>query len=148
MHLRAFSEPSTSEYWQPWDTHPVAVSGGSVIRFHGLWRLAIWIDRVQAPILTLMYCVTLGFAVLGFFLIMSSYDSAAIIRIAPVVALAVGTLGTMAAYCLLAGYDPRYSAPHLGTIVLCNSLTIALALGALERRSISTGTAAHIPVGC
>jgi len=136
------------EYWQPWDTHPVAVSGGSVIRFHGLWRFAIWIDRVQAPILTMMYCVTLGFGVIGFIAILRGNRAADVIRLALVVPLAIGTLGTMTAYCLLAGYDPRYSVPHLGTIVLCNALIIELALRALKRRSISTETAARIPVGC
>lgn len=120
-------------YWQPSDNHPVAVSGGSVIRFHALWSFETWLDRVQAPILTVMYFLTLVFAFLGLLMIARSSRIDDILLIAPVVTFAMATLGTMTAYCLFAGYDTRYSVPHLGTVVLCSAISFELALSKFHR---------------
>ena len=126
------------EYWQPLDTHPVAVSGGSVIRFHALWKLETWLDRLQAPILTVMYCLTLALAILGLLMIVRTSRLDDILRLGAVATFALATLGTMAAYCLFAGYDTRYSVPHLGTIVMCSALSLEFALSGLERRATSS----------
>ncbi len=126
------------EYWQPSDTHPVAVSGGSVIRFHALWKFETWLDRLQSPILAVMYFLTLSFAIIGLFTIARSSRIDDILRLAPVVTFAMATLGTMAAYCLFAGYDTRYSVPHLGTIVLSSAVCFELALRKFQGRATSS----------
>ena len=128
----AFLETFNFRYWQPSDSHPVAVSGGSVIRVHMLWSFAKWMDVIEAPVLTVLYCVTLGLAIVGILVLRSSHPDNAL-GVAPVIALATGTLGTMAAYCLLAGYDIRYSAPHLGTIVIAGAFVFEKILKSFSR---------------
>jgi hypothetical protein len=91
-------------------------------------------DAIEAPVLTLLYCLTLGFAIVGILLLLRSSHPDNALRVAPVIALATGTLGTMAAYCLLAGYDIRYSAPHLGIIVIAGAFVIERALQFFARQ--------------
>jgi hypothetical protein len=130
----AFLGTFNFQYWQPSDSHPVAISGGSVIRVHSLWSFAKWMDALEAPVLTLLYSLTLGLAIAEIPLLLRSSHPDNALRVAPVIALATGTLGTMAAYCLLAGYDIRYSAPHLGFIVMAGTFAIEKALQIFARQ--------------
>lgn len=121
------------QYWQPGDSHPVAVSGGSVIRVHPLWTLAKCMNAIEAPVLTILYSLTLGFAIVGIVFLARPSPPHKSFRMAPVLALTSGTLGTMAAYCLLAGYDIRYSVPHLGIIIIASAFAIETSLQSLSR---------------
>ncbi len=107
----------------PWRGDGVAVTGGSVERFPALATMLVRTGRIESPVLTILYCATIGFVLLLPFTLAIN-DWTRFLRCWTVSAFATGTLGTMLAYCLLAGYDPRYAIPHTGTLVVCGAVAI------------------------
>jgi hypothetical protein len=95
----------------------ITVDGATYVRRPRLSKVAEWAVRVEAPLLSLAYVVTLLFAMLGPVLLvrdkpLSSADAA-------VVLLAMAAVGTEAVMCAIAGFNRIYSLPFVAIFVLC-----------------------------
>jgi hypothetical protein len=92
-----------------------------------LTSMTVWAVNAEAPLLVLFYLVTLGFFFLTPVLLLRKADEHWVNDIA-VSALAVASVGTMVATCVLAGFNRIYSLPHIVVFTIC-------AAYALEHRS-------------
>lgn len=124
----------------PWRGDGIAVTGGSTARFPLLASVLVGIGKFESPILTALYCIAIGFVVaLPVTLAISEWNR--FLRYWTVSAFATGTLGTMLAYCLLAGYDARYAIPHTGTLVVCGALMVDRLVGGFRKPQKSSADA-------
>jgi hypothetical protein len=113
-----FSPPGVS---QTLDPH--AFEGGTVVRNPSLRNVALWLDRIEAPLMTGLFALTLGLFLLApWTLVRSPNDNTVFDTIAA--ALATGVVATFAACCLFACYMPHYGIPYWGTIVICGVYAI------------------------
>jgi len=102
---------------------PASVDGKEVIKRPKLWVWMVKLDQIEAPGLGLCYLLTLGWAVFGPIRLARAGSFNAIEDLA-VTALALGTVGTFVAFCLLEGFFTQYSEPHLGVMVICATYTV------------------------
>lgn len=79
--------------------------------------------NVEAPLLTLMYVVTLGYFVF-FPIIFSRKVTDHWWPDVTVAALAVASVGTLGGTCVLAGLNRVYSLPHLAIFILCTAYAL------------------------
>ena len=121
-----FTQTSAGEH-----NDPQSVNGGSVIRRERLWRTAVWLNRVEAPFLTLLYCITLFALVAGAIALFRGRNEHLLTDVT-VCALAAGTVGTFAAICLLESFHNQYAEPHLGVLLMCSFYLVHR--GALRNR--------------
>lgn len=104
--------PDPRSYWD-----------GGVIQNNTLRRLAVWSDRLQAPVLTLLFVLTLGLGS-SYPWFVSCWTDRDETCDATAAALALGVTATIAACCLFACYMPHFGVPHWGTIVICGTYAI------------------------
>lgn len=129
----AASGPSVEDY------RSTSVDGSEFIRNESLANLSGKAINLQAPLLTLLYVITLGFVVSSPLVFISQPESRPIADTV-VTVFALATVGTFIAMCFLSGYNKEYSIPHLGVMVICtayaveNRLRIATVLGFGARR--------------
>lgn len=97
---------------------PASFDGGPVVRSAALRVVALWLNRIEAPIMTLLFVLTLGLAGCAPWIGFGKRRPNAI-RDAAVAAMAVGVAGVIAVCCLLACYVPHYGIPHWPAIVIC-----------------------------
>lgn len=90
------------------------------VRNASVEALAISAGNAQAPLLTLMYVVTLGYAV-GFPIIVFRKRDDHWVYDALVGILAVASVGTIVGTCVLAGLNRIYTLPHIGVFVICTT---------------------------
>ena len=103
-----------------------------------LARVTATAIRAEAPLLLLLYLVTLAAAFSAPILLCRARYAHAVNDCA-VACLALATVGTIVATCLLAGYNKEYSIEHLGVLVLC------AAYAAEHRRRIASAFGARKP---
>ncbi len=108
-----FGPPSPDE-----TDDPRAPEGGSVIRHTALYKVTIWIGRIQAPLLTGSYLVLIAYVLVSPLLLLRS-GREHLLRDGAVVALALGAFGTILCSCVYAAYYPQHGVPFTGTLVLC-----------------------------
>ena len=122
---------------------PRSVDIKQVWRYPALRPLMLWIDRVQAPLLSALYACTIGLALLGPILLIRNNHSKTLLVDGAVLALALGTVCTFASYSLLASYYSQYGAMFLGVMVI----TIVYALEKLlTLRAVSLGDQPSVPM--
>jgi hypothetical protein len=102
---------------------PRSFESGSVIRHPALRPLALWLDRVEAPLMTGLFALTLGLSLFAPSILWRKPDPANTLD-AMAMTLAAGVVGTFVACCLFACYAPHYGLPHWGTIVICGVYAI------------------------
>ncbi len=120
------------EGYQPKSTGP-----DSFVKDPSIASRAWPVANVEAPLLTLMYVVTLGYAI-GFPLIVFRKQDGHWLHDAAVATLAIASIGTIVGTCILAGFNRIYTMPHIVVFVLCttyaleNRARIVSALGAIR----------------
>jgi hypothetical protein len=93
-------------------------TGGIVVRYGRLRNLLSQWNGVQRPILKLCYIVLLSYVILGPWIAAKRLNPN-FLRDTTVIALAMGTLGTFIACCIVVAYNVQYGVPHLGVLVVC-----------------------------
>ncbi len=102
---------------------PMAVDGGTVLKNRTGLQIIRLIGMLQAPFLTTFYVVTLTYVLSSPLILLSdSYGIRASDVI--VVALAMGTTGTIIAFCLLESYHGQYGVPHIAIFLICAAYTV------------------------
>jgi hypothetical protein len=121
-----------------------SVDGKDPIRNKGLWKVAVWLNRIQAPFLRCWYIVTLAFVFAGPFLLVRTTGTENGIRSLTVSALAVSSVGTFVAFCFLEAYYRQYGLPHLGAMAVVGTYAVSKTAGLWSRgrRSAETNGAA------
>jgi hypothetical protein len=78
---------------------------------------------LQGPFLTTFYVVTLTYVLFGPLILLNGAYG---IRTSDVivVALAMGTTGTIIAFCLLESYHGQYEIPHIAILLICAAYTV------------------------
>lgn len=79
--------------------------------------------NAEAPLLALMYVVTLGYAVCFPFIVFRKQDGRWL-NDAAVASLAAASVGTIAGTCVLAGLNRVYTLPHFVVFVICTSYAL------------------------
>ena len=103
--------------------HSISLDGKDYVKnrvFAGLVEKAV---IVQAPLLSVLYFITIGF-VLSSPLVLTGKAHEHAITDATVTLLAMATVGTFVATCMLSGFNKEYSAPHLGVLVICGAYAV------------------------
>jgi hypothetical protein len=102
---------------------PMAVEGGSVLKNRTGLQIIRCAGILQAPFLTAFYVVTLTYVLFAPLLFLSTAND---IRASDVilVALAMGTTGTMITFCLLESYHNQYGIPHIAILLICTAYTV------------------------
>jgi hypothetical protein len=109
----SYAPPSPTE-----TEDPRAPEGGSAVRQLRLYELALWINRIEAPLLSLAYVVLLGYVLFSPLLIFGGSDEY-LLRDSAVVMLAVAAFSVTAASCVVAAYYPQHGIPFLGVLIIC-----------------------------
>ena len=112
-------QPEINEY-----TDPRSVDMRDVVRDVRFWRLTVWANRAEAPILCFVYVVSLLWALLGPIWLLRSRRNSAWLADGIVTALALSTVSTFVAFCLVESFHNRYGIPHLGVMVICAGYAI------------------------
>jgi hypothetical protein len=108
----------------PGNGDPVSLTGDSVVKNAGAWHACMRLGRVDAPVILVACLLSFGALILSAVRIWRARDfPAALLSLVPFV-LALGILLSMAAFCLLAGYDKRYSVPFFPEFVLCSGYVL------------------------
>lgn len=89
-----------------------------VLRYPALRPLMVWVDRLQAPLLSGLYACTIGIALFGPLLLMKASDSKTLLLDGSLWALALSTVGSFFSYCLLAAYYSQYGIFFVGVMVV------------------------------
>jgi hypothetical protein len=97
---------------------PRAPEGGSVIRCNPLYGVTVWINRLEAPLLTASYLVLLAYVLFSPLLLLGR-EREHLLRDGAVVALALGTFATILCSCVFAAYYPQHGVPFMGVLVIC-----------------------------
>ncbi len=97
---------------------PRAPEGGSVVRNSALYTVTVWINRLEAPLLTASYVVLLSY-ILFSPLVLLGRDREHLLRDGAVVALAMGAFATILCSCVFAAYYPQHGVPFMGVLVIC-----------------------------
>jgi len=97
---------------------PRAVEGGNVVRSRAGWRVVYWTALAQAPFLMVFYLITLAYVFLSPLILLNPGNNTRANDVA-VTALALGSVGTFVAFCLLESYHKQYGLPHLGVFMIC-----------------------------
>jgi hypothetical protein len=113
----ADSQPSQEGY------QSTTVDGGEYVRNESLARFLSKAINAEAPLLTVLYVVTLGFVVFAPLIFMSKAAEFPVADIV-VTGLALATVGTFTAMCCLSGYNKEYSIPHLGVMLICTAYAV------------------------
>ncbi len=104
---------------EPAETNnPHAPEGGSVVRHVRLYNVAVWINRIEAPLLKLGYVVLLGYVLFSPLVIFGATDES-LLRNSAVVGLAVAAFSVVAVSCAVAAYYPEHGIPFLGVLLVC-----------------------------
>ena len=96
--------------------------GGTFVRNARIAALTTTAVSAEAPLLTLMYIVTLGYCILFPAILFRKQDDHWLPDVT-VAALAVASVGTIVATCVLAGFNRVYSLPHLVVFTICTAYT-------------------------
>ncbi len=108
----SYPPPSPSE-----TEDPRAPEGGNVIRYIPLYGVTVWINRLEAPLLTASYLVLLGYVLFSPLLLLGR-EPGHLLRDGAVVALAMGAFATILASCFFAAYYPQHGVPFMGVLVI------------------------------
>jgi len=102
---------------------PMAVEGGSVLKSTTGLQVIRLAGMLQGPFLTTFYVVTLTYVLFGPLILLNGAYG---IRTSDVivVALAMGTTGTIIAFCLLESYHGQYEIPHIAILLICAAYTV------------------------
>jgi hypothetical protein len=102
---------------------PMAVEGGSVLKSTTGLQIIRLAGMLQAPFLTAFYVVTLTYVLFAPLILLSGAFG---IRTSDViaVALAMGTTGTIIAFCLLESYHGQYGTPRIAILLICAAYTV------------------------
>ncbi len=98
--------------------NPRAPEGGSVIRHKALYELTVWINRLEAPLLTASYLVLLAYVLFSPLLLLGR-EREHLLCDGAVVAVAVGAFTTILCSCVFAAYYPEHGVPFMGVLVIC-----------------------------
>lgn len=98
--------------------NPRAPEGGGVVRNLGLYKVALWINWIEAPLLTASYVVLLGYVLFSPLLFFSGREEA-ILHDGGVFALAVAAFSVVIASCVVAAYYPEHGVSFFGVLVIC-----------------------------
>ncbi len=124
-----FEESFTSRYWDAkpsiagFEDH--SVDGSTFVRNNSIATFTTAAANAEAPLLTLMYVVTLGYCIFFFFrVIFSREQDDHWLPDVTVAALAVASVGTIVGTCVLAGLNRAYSLPHLVVYTICTAYAL------------------------
>ncbi len=107
------------------DYRATTVDGSDPVR-PGFEPVAKFLSRsidAEAPLLLGFYIVTLGFVIFAPLTLLLKSGELPIEDII-VTSLALATVGTFIAMCILSGYNKEYSIPHLGIMVICTAYAV------------------------
>lgn len=110
----SYQPPSPSE-----TADPHAPEGGSVVRHTSLYWVTVWINRLEAPVLTASYVVLLAYVLFSPVVLLLGRDREHLLRDGAVVALAMGAFATILCSCVFAAYYPQHGVPFMGVLVIC-----------------------------
>jgi len=102
---------------------PRAVEGGTVVKSRAGWKVIHAVAAAQAPFLTAFYVLTLAYVLFSPFVLLRNSSGITTSDVA-VTALAMGTEGTFAAFCLLESYHNQYGVPHISVLVVCTGYAV------------------------
>ncbi len=111
------SEPASE------DSRLTSVDGGEYIRNQSLARLLPNAINMSAPLLTVLYVITVSFVVFAPLVLMRKTDRFPLTDMI-VTELALAVVGTFITMCCLSGYNREYSIPHLGVMVICTAYAV------------------------
>jgi hypothetical protein len=97
---------------------PHAPEGGSVIRDKAFYAATVWINRIEAPLLTAAYVILLAYVVFSP-LVLLSRKRDDLLRDGAVGAIAMGAFATILCTCAVAAYFPEHGVPFMGVLVIC-----------------------------
>ena len=118
--LRDSFDFTSSRYLPDEVTDPRAVEGGSVVKSRAGWEVIHRIGMIQAPFLTASYLLTL-ITVLVCPVVLLGTGGDITTRDVAVSALALGTVATFVAFCLLEAYHNHYGIPHISVLLICTA---------------------------
>ena len=98
------------------------VDGRSVIRNRGTWKLTVWTDSIQAPLLLIAYGITIGWALFGSALLLAgrkTEDQAG----ETVAALGFAAVGMILVCCIFQGFNAEYTEPYVPVFLVCATYT-------------------------
>jgi hypothetical protein len=122
---------------------PRSVDGRDVVRYPALWRIAVWINRVQAPLLCGLYVCTLALALGGPIWLLWGPRSGTALMDGAVLAMVLSTVATFLSFCVTMAYRSEYGPPFLGVMLIAFVYTLDRILGWREaKRSQSLVVAA------
>jgi len=102
---------------------PMAVEGGSVLKNRTGLRVIRWAGVLEAPFLTAFYVVTLTYVLFSPLIFFRGGNDVRASDVT-VTALAVGTTGTIIAFCLVESYHPQYGIPHMAVLLVCTAFAV------------------------
>jgi len=122
----------------PAETHdPQAPEGGTTVRNLQLYKVTVFIDRIEAPLLSAGYIVLIGFVLSAPVALVDRSDRF-LFQDAGVITLAVSTFSVVVASCVVAAYYPQHGIPFFAVLIICVCFVIEhhqRILRALRRRS-------------
>lgn len=111
------SKPAVAGY----ESH--SADSGTFIRNSSIATLAGSAANAEAPLLTLMYVVTLAYSVCFPFIVFRRQNDHWL-HDSVVTTLAVASVGTIVGTCVLAGFNRIYTLPHIGVFVICTAYAL------------------------
>jgi len=129
------------------DSDPRSVDGQDVVRYPGLWRIAVWINRAQAPLLCALYVCTLALALVGPIWLLRNPRSETALMDGAALAMVLSTVVTFLSFCVTMAYYSQYGPPFLGVMLVAFVYALERILGWREAKGSPPIEAAEFASG-
>jgi hypothetical protein len=98
--------------------NPQAPEGGTAVRSIAIYNVAVWINRIEAPLLSAAYLVLLAYVLASPWMFLRKGEDRLLLDGA-VTILAVSAFAVIAASCVVAAYYPEHGIAFYGVLVIC-----------------------------